>query len=280
MERGWVQVKEAYRREDALRAQQVLWQHLEERGVLKDDPSTWQPMVRMNEGYSTEEFARCDTERFTQAIEDLVGADRMRNRHVNTWGWWPVNFALGADRPWDVPANGWHWDGSHFRHYVDSPEQGVLILCMFSEIGRHAGGTVVVEGSHNVVAKYLATQPDGVVHRDGINAVNEAHPFFRRLTGMDPIDTKTRMETFMDQEFVDDDGFHLRVAEVTASPGDVVICHPFLYHASAQNLSGIPRFMCNRTAALKERMRIRGEYADDELSVVERTIRRALAPSA
>jgi ectoine hydroxylase-related dioxygenase (phytanoyl-CoA dioxygenase family) len=187
---------------------------------------------------------------------------------------------LGADKPWDVPTSGWHWDGQHFRHFVDSPEQGLLVLCIFSEVGPQGGGTVVAEGSHTVVARYLAEHPEGVELSEGIAAVNARHPWFRKLTGADPIQGRSRIAEFMETAYVDEDGVTLRVTEVTASPGDVVLCHPFIYHASAQNLSGVPRFMCNRTAALKSRMQIGEERPQEPLSVVERTIREAVGTKA
>ena len=73
---------------------------------------------------------------------------------------------------------------------------------------------------------------------------------------------------------VDDHGTHLQVVEVTAEPGDVILCHPFLYHAAAQNLTGTPRFMCNRTTPLREPMEL--NRADGHYSPVEESIRRAL----
>src|SRR5690349_18268597 len=134
MERGYTVVEEAFPRKQALAAQEFLWERLAERGVQKDDRSTWQePMVRMQENYNDPVFDQCTTERLVAATEDLLGRGR-RLVQTKGWGWWPVNFASGADQPWDVPTAGWHWDGSHFRHYVDAPDQGLLMLCIFSEI--------------------------------------------------------------------------------------------------------------------------------------------------
>ena len=58
----------------------------------------------------------------------------------------------------------------------------------------------------------------------------------------------------MDERHTDADGIRLRVAETTASPGHIISCHPFLYHAPSQNHSGVPRFMCNQKTPLKARM--------------------------
>ncbi len=279
MERGFVRVQSAYDPKDALAAQKIVWRHLAERGVLEDDPSTWQtPLIRLNEGYDSPEFERCNTERLANAMEDLVGPGRLRHRSTHAWGWWPVNFSLGADAPWDVPRQGWHWDGQHFRHYVDSPEQGLLVLCVFSEIAPQGGGTVVVEGSHRVVAKYLAQHPEGIEHKAAISEVLSTHPWFRALTATledDPSTPAERIARFM-QPSRDQDGVSLRVVETTASPGDVILCHPFLFHATAQNHRGVPRFMCNRTAELSQRMKIHQSVDPSQLSPVELSIRRAI----
>jgi hypothetical protein len=73
MEVGWVKVEEAYPRKQALAAAEILWEKLEECGVLKHEPATWtQPMVRLNEVYDTLEFQECNTDRLWGAIEDIV----------------------------------------------------------------------------------------------------------------------------------------------------------------------------------------------------------------
>ncbi|WP_214628355.1 hypothetical protein [Paenibacillus agaridevorans] len=48
------------------------------------------------------------------------------------------------------------------------------------------------------------------------------------------------------------------------------LCHPFLIHAASPNDSGVPRFMCNRTSPLKEKLRIAAAGAADE-SPLERS---------
>ena len=48
-----------------------------------------------------------------------------------------INFGLGADQPWQPPSpevSGWHKDGDFFRHFLDSPEQGLLTIVVWSDI--------------------------------------------------------------------------------------------------------------------------------------------------
>lgn len=277
MELGWCKLESAYSERDALAAQAVVWRRLESRGVYKDDRSTWtQPMVRMNENYDTPEFRRCKTDRLRDAIEDLIGAGRwaLREKPIG-WGWWPVNFFSGADRPWDVPVEGWHVDGIHHPQFVDSKEQGLLLLCLFSEIKPRGGGTLVAEGSHKAVANVLADHPEGLAVKD-VNRITKEQPWFDRLTGAVPLEKSVnRIDFFMNNTYMDSQkGISLKVAETTGAPGDVIIGHPFLFHAASQNHAGIPRFMCNNQAPLKDRIVL--EREDGDYTPLETSIRNAL----
>ncbi|RAP75793.1 phytanoyl-CoA dioxygenase family protein [Paenibacillus montanisoli] len=285
MDKGYVHIKGAFPRELALEAQSFLWGKLEEKaGILRDDPSTWgEPMVSIRENYRNLAFDACNTAMFADAIEDLVGKGRTVHRFVTDetdsdllpgWGWWPVNFAVGSDEQWTVPTNGWHWDGIHFRHYVDAPDQGLLCLCLFSDIGPQGGGTLVVEGSHRPVARYLARFPEGVELGDGIRGFFSEHPYFAELTGKTggTMTAEERNASFMERAYVDEDGSQLRVVETTGEAGDVILCHPFLIHAASSNHSGKVRFMCNRTSKLKEKLALNRDVPEEE-SPLERSIR-------
>jgi hypothetical protein len=278
IERGHVTLKGAIPRKQALAAQNFLWERLREQGVKREDQSTWtEPMVHLKESYSADIFQQCDTKLLGDAVEDLVGEGRWAERgKTSYWGWWPVNFAVGADEQWTVPNNGWHWDGIQFRHTVTALDQGLLMLCMFSDIGPRSGGTVIAEGSHHVVARFLNQYPDGIELNDAIPLCNTGHPWLKELTNKE-LGTgipQERIAKFMEEETIDEHGTRLRVVETGGEPGDVIFCHPFLYHAASQNHSGMPRFMCNRTTPLHEPMQL--QRANGEYSAVERSIRQAL----
>lgn len=285
MDKGYVQIKGAFPRELALKAQSFLWGKLEEKtGILRSDPSTWrEPMVNLRENYRNAAFDGCNTERFANAVEDLTGENRTIHRFVAGetdpdllpgWGWWPVNFSMGSGTPWTVPTSGWHWDGIHFRHFVDSPEQGLLCLCLFSDIGPRGGGTLVVEGSHRPVARFLSRHPEGVELGEGIREFFIEHPYFSNLTGRtsETMSTEERVASFMDRPYSDGDGTQLRVVETTGEAGDVILCHPFLIHAASSNHSSSVRFMCNRTSPLKEKMALNRNVHERE-TPLERSIR-------
>ena len=276
VELGFVRLEEAFSREKASAAQDFLWEKLEKRNIQKDDPDSWtEPMVHLQETYDEPVFRACMTERLQDAIEDLVGRGRWADRGTSIgWGWWPVNFSLGADQPWDVPRGGWHWDGIQFAHTVTAPDQGLLLLPHFSEVGPQGGGTLVAAGSHEIVARFLQEHPDGIQLGDALPACNQGHPWLSALTGVTE-SVGNRIETLMERETIDAAGTSLRVVETNAHPGDVIFCHPFLYHAASSNHSGVPRFMCNRTTPLKAPMCLNRE--DGDYSPVERSIRQGLA---
>src|ERR1700749_3926960 len=76
-----------------------------------------------------------------------------------------VNFRRGEKEPWLKPSpasGGWHKDGSFFRHFLDSREQGLLTIVYWSDVVHKGGGTFVAPDSIKVVAEYLAAHPEGV----------------------------------------------------------------------------------------------------------------------
>ncbi|QGQ99400.1 hypothetical protein EHS13_33335 [Paenibacillus psychroresistens] len=152
------------------------------------------------------------------------------------------------------------------------------VYAFFSEIAARGGGTLVVEGSHKLVARFLAQHPEGMESQAAIDSLNMQHPYLAELTGItNSMDASVdnRIQKFMDSWHTDADGIRMRVVETTASPGDVILCHPFLYHAASQNHSGIPRFMCNKTTPLKERMNL-SQSSAAETSTLEKSIRNSL----
>lgn len=242
IQRGYLTLHDCFSREAAQALTDRAFVRL---GYDKNDPATWKSArVHMPtlEGFDCREFAP----NAWAAMGDLLGgAERMKQ----PCGWsdaFIVNFHEGADRPWQPPSasvSGWHKDGDFFRHFLDSPEQGLLVLVIWSDIDPQGGGTFFAPDSIPVVARFFAERPDGVLPND--------IPF-KRLIGEC-------------REF----------QECTGRVGDVVLMHPFMLHASSQNLSGKPRFLTNPPAQLREPMRLdRSDPA--EFSPVEQVILNAL----
>ncbi len=181
------------------------------------------------------------------ACELLGGEDRV---HPCTWGdGMIVNLGKGADKPWQPPSAavpGWHKDGDFFRHFLDSPEQGLLTIVVWSDIAHQGGGTFVACDSVPTVARLLARHPEGVLP----GGAEEAS--FGSLIHQCK-----------------------RFVELTGRIGDVALIHPFILHASSQNHSPKARFITNPPISLKEPMQFNRQNPDD-FSLVELAILRGL----
>ena len=180
------------------------------------------------------------------AICDLLGGEDRIAHSEPSWGdGFIINFALGADTAWQPPESlqrGWHKDGDFFRHFLDSPEQGLLTIVVWSDIHPKSGGTFVACDSVQHVAQHLSAHPQGLLPGEG----------FGQLVG--------KCDDF---------------AEITGNAGDVVLLHPFILHSASQNPSGRARFITNPPVALKEPMEFNRDNPDN-FSPVELAVLRGL----
>jgi hypothetical protein len=230
------------------------WKRL---GYDPKDPSTWKKdIVWMNR--ETVVPVRDISPRAWGVICDVAGGEEridpvtmgIESQHfttINSFEWsdaFIVNLRRGADKTWLAPspkADGWHKDGSYFRHFLDSREQSLLTVVLWSDVGPRGGGTFIAPDSIRVVARFLADHPEGV-EPDGFGGLIEKCGEFVELTG--PV-------------------------------GTFAILHPFMLHASSNNHSGIPRFMTNPPVVLKDHMNL--DRADPaEFSLLERATLHAL----
>ena len=215
-------------------------------GFDPEDPSTWES-ERIHMPSMNSVVVRDVAPRAHAAICDVVGGeDRLADSAFRWADGMIVNFSQGADREWDPPSakvGGWHKDGDWFKHFLDTPEQGLLIIVIWSDIKPRSGGTFVACDSVQPIAKFLVDRPEGCLPQ-------ETH--FGQLIG----------------ECSD-------FAELTGETGDVAIIHPYVLHAGSQNPSGIPRFITNPAVRLAEPMNFHREDASD-YSLVERAVLEAL----
>lgn len=207
----------------AAAARRQVWRRMEEKaGVRESDPTTWPPAYDIEELLSHPDVIACFTDRLAAAIEQLVGPGRWYGER--RWGFWPVNFAHLADHPYDVPPFGWHVDGNWFRHTLDCPNQGLLVIGLFTDIQPRWGGTILALGSHRRTARVLAEHPEGLDHRSLFDdALSEPLGNFREING---------------------------------HAGDVVLAHPFMFHTRGMKHAGPPRIISNTEAPLREPMRV------------------------
>jgi hypothetical protein len=223
-------------------------------GYQPDDPGTWaKEIVWMD--HQNHMLVRELAPRAWDAIADVVGGeDRLETKiwgmpqtghftSINTFEWsdaFIANFHRGADKPWQPPSpkvTGWHSDGSHFRHFLDSRDEALLTIVLWSDMLHQGGGTFIAPDSVRVLARYLYEHPEGV-----------------------------RPEDFDFQELI---SRCTQFEEVTGKAGDFIILHPFMMHASSQNVIFKPRFMSNPPVVLKEPMDFNRANPED-FSLLER----------
>jgi hypothetical protein len=175
------------------------------------------------------------------AVQLLGGEDRLQL----PWEWndgFIANLGVGDDRPWQPPSaelSGWHKDGDFFRHFLDSPEQGLLTIVLWTDMYHQGGGTYIAADSVPVVARYLAEHPEGVLSTDF-----DFPALIRQCQNL---------------------------IELTGNAGDVVLMHPYMLHGTSQNVIRHGRLITNPPIALREPMQF--HRADPrEYSPVERAV--------
>jgi len=242
IERGFCVLRGAFSGSQAATAADCVWNRMEVKaGIRRSDPSTWPSAYDIEESLVKPEVLACFNDRVVAAVEQLLGQERWNGER--RWGFWPVNFSYGADIPYDYPTDGWHVDGNWFRHTIDCPKQGLLIIGMFTDIQPGWGGTILAGGSHKRTARVLAKHPGGIFHED----------LFAEVLS-EPIGN-----------------FH----EITGQAGDVVLGHPFLFHTRGYKHGGPPRIISNTEAGLRLPMDLRRTNSSS-YSVLERSIIQAL----
>jgi hypothetical protein len=239
--RGYVVLRDAFPAHVAAGVREALWRRLK---LSPNEPTAWQKaVIHLQEDFSDPPFSQAFTERLYGAYDDVVGEGRYR-RHT-ALGWWPIAFPGFEAPPWQAPVGGWHVDGIQFHHHIDSRDQGLLPIFLFSDIGPGDGGTAVDAGSHLRTARILAAaEPDGLAVGELCKRMNEIPP-------VSPV-------------------------EMTGRAGDVVLLHPFMLHARSPNTGRSVRFICNPCVTLHEKMNLKRSNGAD-YSPVERAIVRALA---
>lgn len=155
---------------------------------------------------------------------------------------------------------GWHVDGDFFVHYLDSPEQALLVVPLWSDIVPNGGGTMICPKAIDIVAKHLYEHPEGVSPRMSPRAQN---PEFKQ----EDFGLKWFNEVAASMP---DDAF----VEVTGVVGDVYLLHPLMLHSASNNQLRKVRVITNPPVSIKEPFQF--DRADENYSIVERRTLKAL----
>ncbi|KAJ6010099.1 hypothetical protein N7522_005115 [Penicillium canescens] len=258
---GFIKVPRCFTREAAAEFTSSVWTRL---GVSPDDKTTWtQEKVNMpgHTMISVESFAP----KAWHAICELVGgADRVADWCKDWKDGWIVNMGKPEYNPEDAldlrSLNDWHNDGDWFVHFLDSPEQALLVIPLFSDIKSKGGGTAICTDGIGLVAQYLYDHPEGTwPSLASHNVPNTPSEGPNLWTEWAHSSTHTK-----------NDSFH----EVTGEVGDVFLLHPFMLHSASRNLRRDVRIITNPPVALKEPFNF--NLVDGQYSLIEQKTLRDL----
>jgi hypothetical protein len=237
--RGFVRIPGAFPREEAAAVEARVWRWLEKkRGISAEDPGSW-PSGQV---WGLQELKSLGanvigSDETCDAIDSLLGREGWKR--PRDWGGFLITFPSRG--PWRVPHHVWHTDFD----YVGSLERpvGALVFSFVSDVPCGAGGTTVVSGSPRLVARFLAARPRKSFKkmRNLRLALFASEPW---LSGLSSDDDDPRRNERLMREGTVIDGNPVRVAELAAEAGDLVLGHPWLLHAGAPNCGNRPRMMC------------------------------------
>jgi hypothetical protein len=122
--------------------------------------STWDREPINMPTHKTEHVQTFAPKAWNAICELLGGEDRVAIESAKWGDGLIVNLGTPEwDGKWPAPQDldGWHVDGDFFVHFLDSREQALLVIPIFTDIVEHAGGTMICPGAIAHIAKHLAS---------------------------------------------------------------------------------------------------------------------------
>ncbi|KZT54362.1 hypothetical protein CALCODRAFT_438776 [Calocera cornea HHB12733] len=239
---GWIKIPNAINKKYIDAWLNRLWIRL---GWDKDaGPRGWEgeyvKFVR-HEEVPFQEFA---PDAYKACMELCGGEDRVdpiRNmRHGdhfiinNGSDYWETHDCDPKDRP------GWHTDNDWYRQFLDSSNNALVVIHLFTDVPPRGGGTFLCE--------------------DGIAGIEEC--FYKHKQGLD-------------SPFTNLSAAHVKnckvFSQVSGKAGDTFILHPYIPHTNGPNHLRTPRIITNPHVTLKEPFNLDRDDPSD-YSLIERVI--------
>ena len=234
---GYVHLRGALSAAVIKRALNDMWKRLEVLpGQNPKDPSTWSIDTLGEILKENKRLRHNDDSRLDEAITQILGTRWNRPKH---WGSLLLTVPDPSQR-WNLPTS-WHWD---FEPLSLDGRNGVFVFTFLNNVKPRGGGTLVVSGSHELLLRFHRRTALGV-SRTPRRQFFKSHPWLLDLkSNTGP--KEGRVGRLM-QKATRIDGIDVRVVELTGKPGDVVLCHPVIVHASSQNVAEATRLMLVKT---------------------------------
>jgi hypothetical protein len=260
LEHGWIKLSNCFTQAQSDAVTSTVWTRL---GMDPNDKSTWHTL-RTNMPAHNHFEASTFSPKAWSAIGELLGGESRISEIHRQWGdGLIVNLgsAEGEGKETDPrDLNEWHVDGDFFVHFLDSPEQGLLVIPLFTDIQPGGGGTMICPDAIPVMARHLRDHPDGVSPRMTPRAQNPTFEPEQGLAFFNNVAKSMPRESFV---------------EVTGKVGDIFLLHPLMLHAASSNSLRNVRIITNPPVSLREPMCF-DRKDEREYSLVERKTLRAL----
>lgn len=221
---GYVVLRGAVPTAIAEACRDIVWSELSQRGVDRDDRSTWNaPVIRITCPQGGPYVEAGTRPVVLEACDQLIGAGRWW-QPTGVGGTIPVRFPSEAD-PGDA---GWHIESSYDQDgkpwvNVYSRARGLLAIYLLTDDEAGGAPTRLRPGSHLDIPSILAPYGDAGLDWS-VAAPMAAQASERRPT-----------------------------AFASGRAGDVFLCHPFLVHAASwPNRGRNPRMIAQPSVALKD----------------------------
>jgi hypothetical protein len=160
------------------------------------------------------------------------------------WGGTPSGPGLLLTLPgqpsWALPHKVWHFDYRCPGGREGLP--GVQPFLCLDRVEPEGGGTLVVAGSHRLVARIQQAAGGEFAGKsaDVRKQLSREVPWLRALFSLRA--GEDRVSRFMAHE-TEHEGVSLQVVEFVGEPGDVILMHPWIVHSLSPNCSGRTRMV-------------------------------------
>ncbi|KAI1102845.1 dihydrofolate reductase-like domain-containing protein [Jackrogersella minutella] len=249
---GYLKLTNCFTREQAADMIEGVWTRL---GMSPTDKSTWTKERTRLPAHRTFDCAAFAPKAWAAICELCGGEDRVDPASREWRDSFIVNLGTAERAGVPVPPRElveWHVDGDFFVHYLDSPEQALLVTPLFTDVAPQGGGTMICGPAIRDVARHLHAHPEGVSAR----MAPRAHPDFCRERNREWYVDHARGRA--DADFV----------EATGHVGDVYLLHPLMMHSATSNARRDVRIITNPRVSIREPFCFDRE--DGEYSLVER----------
>jgi hypothetical protein len=231
VEAGVAYVRGAVAKDAAAAIEDRVWEAFGARGVQRADPFTWPNgwrglQVKLQHLRKSGMFAPFGNDAVASAISAALGNDW---HELDPWGGPLISFP--TEGPWKLPPYGWHSD-LPARGGVERPS-ALRLFGFVSDVGPQGGGTLVIEGSHELIRRMVAESPGLDAGKSAIvkKELRRRYPWFN-APAMEPTEI---------------DGVRVCVRELTGVAGDVAFMLPWTLHNVSMNCAATPRFMVTHT---------------------------------